>query len=45
MELEAIDVQWPDYTFTVPTKESEELEDLRGILRRAKEEHARGENP
>jgi hypothetical protein len=43
--LVEIDDQWPDYTFTVPTKEGEELEDWRGILKKAKEGHARGEKP
>jgi hypothetical protein len=37
------DSSWKDYTFTVPTKESEKQEDWQGILRKAKEGHDRGE--
>jgi len=45
MGLAEIDDQWPDYTFTVPTKEGEKVEDWRGILRKAKEGHALGGKP
>ena len=41
VELDAS--RWPDYTFTVPTKEGVAVEDWRGILRKAKEGHERGE--
>lgn len=43
--LVEVNDQWPDYTFTVPTKEGQEVEDWRGILRQAREGHARGEKP
>jgi hypothetical protein len=34
-----------DYSFTVPTKVGDAVEDWRGILRKAKEGHSRGEKP
>jgi hypothetical protein len=43
--LAEVDDQWPDYTFTVPTKGGEELQEWQGILRQAKEGHASGEKP
>ncbi|WP_406699858.1 hypothetical protein V5E97_13515 [Singulisphaera sp. Ch08] len=36
---------WADYTFTVPRKDGEAVEDWLGILRKAKEGHERGEKP
>jgi hypothetical protein len=41
--VEIDEEHWDDYTFTVPTKAGEEQEDWKGILRKAKEGHKRGE--
>jgi hypothetical protein len=43
--VEIDDAQWADYTFTVPTKTSEKVEDWRAILRGAREGYAQGEKP
>ncbi len=39
------DCSWEHYTFTVPVKAGDAIEDWRGILRKAKEAHDRGEPP
>jgi hypothetical protein len=41
--VEIDDVSWQGYTFMVPTKAGKGIADWRGILRDAKEGHARGE--
>ena len=42
---EVDDSRWADYTFTVPKKDGDAVEDWLGILRKAKEGHERGEKP
>jgi hypothetical protein len=43
--VEIDDARWVDYTFTVPRKAADTVEDWRGILRKAKQGHERGEKP